>query len=80
MSRAKIHIKNLATNEDISLNTFSDGSYYFFGLIPSKYEIYADEEQLKSIGLEQTNKEVNFEIKSKSYGDSIDNLDIILVN
>lgn len=76
----KIHIKNLTTNDDISFNTFSDGSYYFFGLIPSKYEIYADEEQLKSIGLEQTNKEINFEIKSKSYGDSIDNLDIILVN
>lgn len=76
----KIHIKNLDTNESISLNTFSDGSYYYFGLFPSRYLIFADEEQLKSIGLKQVEKEIKFEIQSKSSGDAIENLDILLTN
>jgi len=76
----KIHLRNSLTSETISLNTFADGSYYYFGLIPGKYKIYADEEQLKSIGLMQTKKDIEFVIESKANGDMVENLDIILSN
>ncbi len=43
----KIHIEGVDNDQKITLNTFSDGSYYYYGLRPGKFKIYVDREQLE---------------------------------
>ncbi len=45
-SGIKIHLIRKETGEDISVNVFSDGSFYHLGLIPGYYEVFVDKTQL----------------------------------
>jgi hypothetical protein len=45
-SGLKIHLIRKETGEDISINVFSDGSFYHLGLFPGYYDVFVDKAQL----------------------------------
>lgn len=63
----KVQIEGIDTEQNITVNTFNDGSFYYFGLGPGKYRIYVNKEQLEY--LNYTSKPSEYEIKI-GYGDS----------
>lgn len=58
----KIHITNIMTGESNTVTTFSDGSFYYFGLLPGKYKVIPDKEQLSSINVKLSKDDYEFEI------------------
>jgi hypothetical protein len=50
LSGIKIHIEGVDNDQKITVNTFSDGSYYYYGLRPGSFKIYVDKEQLEYLG------------------------------
>lgn len=43
----KVHVEGIDNDQKIILNTFSDGSYYYYGLRPGTFKVYVDKEQLE---------------------------------
>ena len=74
----KIHIKNISDNSIETINTFSDGTYYYFGLRPGNYIAYVDEEQLKILGIKKSVAPAEFTVKAIENGDIIMNVDFVL--
>ena len=70
----KVHIKKLNDDKDKIVSTFTDGSYYHYGLLPGKYKVYLDESDLKKLNLKSYPKKYDIEIKSKINGDDISKL------
>ena len=70
----KVHIDGIENDMNITTNTFSDGSFYYFGLAPGKYKIYLNQSQLSFLGLQSdpTFKEIDLK------PDGIINFDFIL--
>lgn len=62
LSGVKLKIINNDTGKEIIIQTFSDGSFYYFGLPPAKYSIRILNEQLESLGLISDPEEIHFEI------------------
>jgi hypothetical protein len=73
----KIHIQNIITEETNTITTFSDGSFYYFGLLPGKYKLVLDKEQLTAINATLESNEFYFEI-SNEQKDKVNNFDIII--
>ncbi len=59
----KVHIEGIDSDTKISINTFSDGSFYYFGLAPGKYKIYLDKSQLDYLGVTSSPAEKEIELK-----------------
>lgn len=74
----KIYIKNISDEKVETVITFSDGSYYYFGLRPGKYIAYLDEEQLEILGIKKNVEPIEFAISPVENGDIIMNVDFIL--
>ncbi|MCF6268386.1 MAG: hypothetical protein L3J41_01605 [Melioribacteraceae bacterium] len=74
----KIYIKNINDEKVETVVTFSDGSYYYFGLRPGNYIAYVDEKQLKIIGIKKRVEPIEFTISPIENGDIIMNVDFIL--
>ena len=74
----KIYIKNIADGNIETITTFSDGTYYFFGLRPGNYVAYLDAEQLEIIGIKKNIAPIEFTVKAVENGDIIMNVDFIL--
>ncbi len=70
----KVHIDGIDNDVNLSINTFSDGSFYYFGLAPGKYKIYLDKSQLDYLGVTSTPAEKEIELKP----DGIVDLDFVL--
>lgn len=49
MAGINIIIKNLLDHSKISVPTFADGTFYYFGLKPGKYDVYIDPKQLNML-------------------------------
>ncbi len=45
-SGVKLHIISKKTGKDVTVNVFSDGSFYHLGLFPGYYDVYVDKTQL----------------------------------
>ena len=58
--------------------TFSDGSYYYFGLRPGKYIAYLDEKQLGILGIKKEVEPIEFTITAIENGDVVMNADFII--
>jgi hypothetical protein len=74
----KLYIKNIADESVETITTFSDGTYYFFGLRPGNYIAYLDEEQLKVIGIKNKVAPIEFTVNAVENGDIIMNIDFVL--
>lgn len=60
------------------IRTFSDGSFYHYGLIPGNYTLMVDSGQLAFMQVAQFPDTVKFTIRPTAEGDWIDTLQIIL--
>ena len=78
VSGMKLYIKNLDDEKIEKVVTFSDGSYYFFGLRPGKYIAYLDEDQLKMLKTNKIVKPIEFTVRPIEDGDIITDIDFII--
>jgi len=74
----KVYIKNLDDDKIEKIVTFSDGSYYYFGLRPGKYIAYLDEEQLKILRIKKAIMPFEFTVSPVEDGDIIMNANFII--
>ena len=61
-----------------TLRTFTDGTFYTFGLIPGTYTLRPDPQQLDYIGKVAEPMEIKFEVKALANGDYVSGLDFSL--
>ncbi len=78
ISGIKLHIKNISDGSIKSVSTYSDGTYYYFGLRPGKYIAYLDENHIQILGIKKEVKPFEFEIKPKENGDIIMDVNFII--
>lgn len=76
LSGVKIYIQNAVDSTTVTTTTFTDGSYYYFGLAPGIYKIYIDKEQIKILNCETKPNFYLYEIHKN--GESIQNIDFML--
>lgn len=62
------------------IRTFSDGSFYSYGLLPGKYRMKVDSKQLEFMQVNSSPSELEFEIKALADGDYLEGLTLVLVN
>ncbi|RIW15260.1 hypothetical protein D0X99_11955 [Algoriphagus lacus] len=60
------------------IRTFSDGSFYSYGLLPGKYKLKVDSKQLEFMQVESDPAELEFEIKALADGDYLEGLTLVL--
>lgn len=61
------------------LRTFSDGSFYAYGLLPGRYMLRVDAKQLEFMQVEVDPALLEFEIKALADGDYLEGLNLVLV-
>ena len=74
----KIIIENKLNGKTQKVSSFSDGTFYYFGLLPGKYKIYIDNGLLEKLKLKSYPECYDLEIKSVETGDYYDKLNFIL--
>lgn len=74
----RLFLKN-EKNQSETLRTFTDGGFYSFGLMPGKYSLIIDSQQLDYIERESLPQKLEFEIAAVANGDFIENLDFTLI-
>ncbi|MBX3043382.1 MAG: OmpA family protein [Candidatus Kapabacteria bacterium] len=76
----RIHISGTDNKFRSNVFVFSDGSYFFDGLLPGKYSAQIDSMQLAILKVKSNPQVIDFEIKASEFGDYISNLDFELIN
>lgn len=61
------------------IRTFSDGSFYAFGLLPGQYSLVVDSGQMAYMRVEMVPDTFHFEIQALAEGDLIENIELRLV-
>jgi hypothetical protein len=74
----KIEIKEQKDDKVISFSTYSDGTFYYFGLRPGTYSASIDESHLEILGIKNKVKPIEFTIKPKENGDIITDIEFII--
>lgn len=62
-----------------TIRTFSDGSFYTYGVIPGKYTLKVDPKQLTYIGLTSDPGTLEFDINAVPDGEYLEGLDFVLI-
>ncbi|MBN1299847.1 MAG: carboxypeptidase regulatory-like domain-containing protein [Melioribacteraceae bacterium] len=75
----KLTITNIESNERINTSTYTNGSFYHFGLKPGMYRITLDKVQLEALKLRTKRNDIIFEILPDGGIDSSDEVEIRLV-
>ncbi len=60
------------------IRTFTDGSFYSYGLLPGKYRLRVDSKQLEFMQVDSQPSELEFEIKALADGDYLEGLTLVL--
>ena len=75
----RVTIKGITRDFKKTIRTFRDGSFYLLDIPPGRYELQLDSEQLGFLNVEQLDEHYTFEIKARSEGDYIDDMNITLI-
>ncbi len=78
MSNVPLIIRNKNSGKEYSTFTFSDGSFYFYGLTKGKYEIEIDKKFLDRFSVKSYPEKIEFEINPKINQLMIENLKFVL--
>ncbi len=70
---------NLSNESVTEITTFSNGQFYYLGLIPGAYRMYIDSEQLKKYGYRSEPNGIDFEIEPVKGGASIEDINLLLI-
>jgi len=73
-----LEIKSVGSDFQKAISIFGDGSFYYMGLPPGKYEAYVDSSQLSMLGLDADPAILKFEVKPTKNGDYVEGLKILL--
>lgn len=73
-----LEIKEVGTGVQRTLAVFGDGTFYFMGLPPGKYEAYVDSAQLSVLDVYADPAVLSFEVKPSRTGDYVEGLKILL--
>lgn len=71
-------IRNGETEPVEIIRTFSDGSFYSYGLLPGKYKLKVDSNQLEFMQVNSNPAELEFEIKALADGDYLEGITLVL--
>lgn len=74
----KVYVEGIDNDQNIILKTFSDGTFYHFGLRPGKFKIYLDKNHLEYLNSVSEPAERILEIGYSEAGGSLDNLNFEL--
>jgi len=75
----KVMILNISKESVTEITTFSNGQFYYLGLIPGLYRVYIDPDQLKKYGYISEPSGIEFDIKPVEGGTSIENINFVLL-
>lgn len=74
----RLNLKRDGEDEAEVIRTFSDGSFYHYGLMPGNYTLMVDSGQLAFMNVAQHPDTLKFTIRATAEGDWIDTLQIVL--
>jgi hypothetical protein len=74
----KVIVMNTSRDILTEVSTFTDGEYYYLGLLPGSYRAYLDPAQLKRLGYRCEPESVEFEIRPKEGGEVISDIHFVL--
>lgn len=78
MSNVPIKIRNQNSGKELTISTFSDGSFYYYGLTKGKYEITIDKNFLERFSVKSYPEKIEIEINPQINQLIIENLKFIL--
>lgn len=78
LTNVRLIIINLADKKEVIINTFSDGSFYHYGLRKGKYLIRIDQNYLEQFSLKSTPAQIEFEINPTKNQLTIEDLKLVL--
>lgn len=78
LPNVRLILKNLDNERETTVTTFSDGSFYLFGLTKGKYILRIDENYLRKTSFKSFPEKIEFEINPEKDEIMIENLKIIL--
>jgi SPOR domain len=73
-----LEIRSAGSDFEKTISVFNDGSFYFMGLPPGKYEAYVDSSQLSMLNMVADPAVLSFEVKPTKNGDYVEGLKILL--
>jgi hypothetical protein len=73
-----LYIKGVDSDFKKSISVFGDGSFYYMGIPPGKYEAYVDSSQLAMLEVVADPALLTFEVKATKNGDFVEGLEILL--
>jgi Arc/MetJ-type ribon-helix-helix transcriptional regulator len=75
----RVMVLDLAKESVTEITTFSNGEYFYLGLIPGSYRAYIDREQLAKLRYSSQPEAIEFEVKPLEMGTSIEDIDFLIV-
>ncbi len=75
----RLFLKGTEIEVELTLHTFSDGSFYAMEIPPGEYEIEIDETQLLFLNATSTPAKYYFKVRSLAEGDFIENINFLLI-
>jgi hypothetical protein len=74
----KIEVVNTASETVTEITTFSNGEFYYLGLVPGQYRAYVKPEQLSTYSLVSDPATIEFEMKAVETGGSVGDINFTL--
>lgn len=74
-----VNLLNLSKESITKITTFSNGEFYYLGLVPGLYRAYIDLEQLGKYGYESSPTEIEFRVEPAKGGATIENINFAIV-
>jgi hypothetical protein len=74
----KLHFYNLSNESVTQITTFVSGDFYYLGLLPGRYIVYPDPDQLDKYGYESVPKEKELTITPAEGGESLEDINFLL--
>lgn len=75
----RVHILGIDKDYTTNVLAFSDGSFFYDGLLPGKYKAYVDSTQLRILNVNSKPPFIDFEIEASDSGNFISNLNFELI-
>ncbi len=75
----RIRVVNLSSDVVTEIITFSNGEFYYLGLLPGLYSAHIAPEQLERLGYGSRPETIQFDVKPLEEGTSIDDINFLLI-
>ncbi|NLO01992.1 MAG: hypothetical protein GX126_06705 [Bacteroidales bacterium] len=80
MSGLRVIIENAGSENKEIIKTFSDGTFYTMGILPGRYIVRIDQNQLDYLDLVCSPDKIEIEVRALADGDFLQDIDFVLLN